>query len=114
MRAPGSAASSRRVNQFLRGHQAAPGGARSLADELTVAPGYELAVAAALDGRLGAALLDDRTAAGELLDKAGRDGGRVLISRDVADRGVSAAVAARPRIRTACASTSPVTVRPPR
>ncbi len=92
MRAPASAASSRRVNQFLRGHQAAPGGARSLADELNVAPGHELAVAAALDGRLGAALLDDRTAAGELLDKAGRDGGRVLISRDVADRGASAAV----------------------
>jgi len=80
------------VNQFLRSHQAAPGGARSLADELNVAPGHELAVTAALDGRLGAALLDDRTAAGELLDKAGRDGGRVLISRDVADRGVSGAV----------------------
>jgi chromosome segregation protein len=71
------------VNQFLRSHQAAPGGARSLADELTVASGYELAVAAALDGRLGAALLEDRVAAGELLDKAGRDGGRVLILRDV-------------------------------
>ena len=74
------------VNQFLRSHQAAPGGARSLADELNVAPGHELAVAAALDGRLGAALLDDRTAAGELLDKAGRDGGRVLILRDFAER----------------------------
>jgi chromosome segregation protein len=74
------------VNQFLRSHQAAPGGARSLADELNVAPGHELAVAAALDGRLGAALLEDRTAAGELLDKAGRDGGRVLILRDFAER----------------------------
>ncbi len=40
------------VNQFLRSHQSAPGGVRSLADELQVAPGYELAVAAALDGRL--------------------------------------------------------------
>jgi chromosome segregation protein len=67
------------VNQFLRSHQGAPGGARSLADELTVAPGYELAVAAALDGRLGAALLDTRSAAAELLDKAGRDGGRVFV-----------------------------------
>ncbi len=71
------------VNQFLRSHQGAPGGARSLADELTVASGYELAVAAALDGRLGAALLEDRVAAGELLDRSGRDGGRVLILRDV-------------------------------
>ena len=52
------------VNQFLRSHQGAPGGARSLADELTVTSGYELAVAAALDGRLGAALLDSRHAAG--------------------------------------------------
>jgi chromosome segregation protein len=73
------------VNQFLRSHQGAPGGARSLADELTVASGYELAVAAALDGRLGAALLDDRRAAADLLDKAGRDGGRVIVLRDRPD-----------------------------
>ncbi len=79
------------VNQFLRGHQSAPGGARSLADELTVAPGYELAVAAALDGRLGAALLDDRASAGELLDRAGRDGGRVLVLRELAGRGADPA-----------------------
>jgi chromosome segregation protein len=79
------------VNQFLRSHQSAPGGARSLADELTVAPGYELAVAAALDGRLGAALLEDRHAAGELLDKAGRDGGRVLVLHDRTRRAVDAA-----------------------
>jgi chromosome segregation protein len=74
------------VNQFLRSHQGAPGGARSLADELTVASGYELAVAAALDGRLGAALIDTRQAAGELLDKAGRDGGRVIVLRETASR----------------------------
>ena len=79
------------VNQFLRSHQSAPGGARSLADELTVAPGYELAVAAALDGRLGAALLESRSAAGELLDRAGRDGGRVLILRDTGRSGARAA-----------------------
>ena len=79
------------VNQFLRGHQSAPGGARSLADELTVAPGFELAVAAALDGRLGAALLDDRAAAGDLLDKAGRDGGRVLVLGERPDRAAAAA-----------------------
>ncbi len=79
------------VNQFLRSHQTAPGGASSLADELTVAPGYELAVAAALDGRLGAALLDDRAAASALLDRAGRDGGRVLVFRDIGERGADAA-----------------------
>ncbi len=67
------------VNQFLRSHQTAPGGAPSLADSLTVTSGYELAVAAALDGRLGAAVLDDRDAAGQLLDRSGRDGGRVLV-----------------------------------
>ncbi|MGO9790397.1 MAG: chromosome segregation SMC family protein [Solirubrobacteraceae bacterium] len=66
-------------NQFLRSHSAAPGGARSLADAIAVAPGFELAVAAALDGRLGAALVDDRDAAGTLLDRSGSDGGRVLV-----------------------------------
>jgi chromosome segregation protein len=74
------------VNQFLRSHQSAPGGVRSLADELTVTPGHELAVAAALDGRLGAALIDTRAAAGELLDKAGRDGGRVIVLREAGSR----------------------------
>ncbi len=68
------------VNQFLRSHQAAPGGARPLSDALSVEPGYELAVAAALDGRLGAAYADDRVTAGRLLERAGRDGGRVLIA----------------------------------
>jgi chromosome segregation protein len=75
------------VNQFLRSHQSAPGGVGSLADALTVASGYELAVAAALDGRLGAALLEDRAAAGALLDRAGRDGGRVLVLGVGHDRG---------------------------
>jgi chromosome segregation protein len=36
------------VNQYLRSAGAAPGGARSLADELSVEPGYEQAVAAVL------------------------------------------------------------------
>ena len=67
-------------NQFLRSQTAAPGGAAVLADQLDVDPGYELAVAAALDGRLRAAVLRDRTAAGELLDRAGADGGRALIA----------------------------------
>ena len=66
-------------NQFLRSQTAAPGGAAVLADRLDVDPGYELAVAAALDGRLRAAVLGDRVAAGALLDRAGADGGRALI-----------------------------------
>jgi chromosome segregation protein len=70
------------VNQFLRNysaHPGAPGGATSLAEALHVAPGYELAVAAALDGRLGAAIAPDAATAATLLDRAGRDGGRVLL-----------------------------------
>ena len=67
------------VNQFLRHHAGAPHGAAALADELDVAAGYELAVAAALDGRLRAAVVDDRPAATTLLDRAGADGGRALV-----------------------------------
>ncbi|HEY5428427.1 MAG TPA: hypothetical protein VIK04_04865, partial [Solirubrobacteraceae bacterium] len=68
------------VNQFLRSHAGAPNGAAALADELEVEPGYELAVAAALDGRLRAAVVDDRAAGAALLDRAGADGGRALVA----------------------------------
>jgi len=68
------------VNQFLRNHAGAPGGASSLADELDVDPGYELALAAALDGRLRAALVAGREDASSLLDRAGVDGGRALVA----------------------------------
>jgi chromosome segregation protein len=67
------------VNQFLRHHTGAPYGAAALADEIDVDSGYELAVAAALDGRLRAAVVDDRPAATRLLDRAGADGGRTLV-----------------------------------
>jgi chromosome segregation protein len=67
------------VNQFLRAHAGSPGGAAALADELDVEPGLELALAAALDGRLGAALASDRALAAELLDQAGAEGGRALV-----------------------------------
>jgi chromosome segregation protein len=72
-------------NQFLRTQTAAPGGAAVLADQLEVDPGYEVAVAAALDGRLRAAVLSDRADAEAVLDRAGADGGRALVldSRDV-------------------------------
>ncbi len=68
------------VNQFLRNHAGAIRGATSLSDSLDVAPGYELAVAAALDGRLTAAVVDGTDAGGALLDRAGSDGGRALVA----------------------------------
>ena len=67
------------VNQFLRSHSASDRGASALADELEVDPGYELALAAALDGRLGAAVVADRSAATTLLDRTGAEGGRALL-----------------------------------
>ena len=67
------------VNQFLRSHTASEGGAAALAEELEVDPGYELALAAALDGRLSAVVVADRAAATTLLDRAGADGGRALL-----------------------------------
>ena len=75
------------ANQFLRHHAGAPHGAAALADELDVDSGYELAVAAALDGRLRAAVVDDRAAAASLLDRAGADGGRALVVGDTSDTG---------------------------
>ena len=68
------------VNQFLRTQTTAPGGATVLADELEVDPGYELALAAALDGRLRAAVVADQPAAAALLDRAGAEGGRALVA----------------------------------
>jgi chromosome segregation protein len=78
------------VNQFLRHHAGAPNGAAALADELDVDSGCELAVAAALDGRLRAAVVDDRPAGASLLDRAGADGGRTLVVGDAADPGEGA------------------------
>jgi chromosome segregation protein len=66
------------ANQFLRSHTSLDG-ARSLAHELTVQPGFELALAAALGGRLGAAVVADRAEGAGLLDRAGADGGRALV-----------------------------------
>jgi chromosome segregation protein len=68
------------ANQFLRTHAAAPGNARSLADQLEVEAGYELALAAGLGGRLSAAVVADLAAARALLEKVGSDGGRALVA----------------------------------
>jgi chromosome segregation protein len=75
------------ANQFLRSHQGAPGGARSLADELSVPPGDEHAAAALLDGRLSAALASSLPEALELLERLGAGGGRVLLPGGAARAG---------------------------
>jgi chromosome segregation protein len=74
-------------NQFLRtraGSAAHGRGARSLADALDVRPGYERAVAAALGGLLRAGLVEGVRDAEALLDAAGAEGGRALITGDLA------------------------------
>ena len=68
------------VNQFLRNQVGALRGAPPLSDALDVDPGYELALAAALDGRLAAAVVDARDRAATLLDAAGAEGGRALVT----------------------------------
>ncbi len=71
------------ANQFLRAnrsHPPAPGGAPALADALDVDAGYELALAAALEGRLRAAVVADRAAGAAVLERAGRDGGSALVA----------------------------------
>jgi chromosome segregation protein len=82
------------ANQFLRVHAAGVGDgaetARSLSGELRVRDGFELALAAALGGRLDAALVGDLRGAHIVLDRAGPDGGSALLT------GTSATAAADP------------------
>jgi len=72
------------ANQFLRGHAGFAGGnadsPKALSEELRVQDGYELALAAALGGRLDAALVKDIPGAESLLDRAGPDGGTALLA----------------------------------
>ncbi|HEY4450261.1 MAG TPA: AAA family ATPase [Solirubrobacteraceae bacterium] len=72
------------ANQFLRGHTRAGGGeqgaAPALSEELRVEDGYELALAAALGGRLDAALVADVAGAESVLDRSGPDGGTALLA----------------------------------
>ncbi|HEX3316664.1 MAG TPA: AAA family ATPase [Solirubrobacteraceae bacterium] len=66
------------VNQFLR-TAAPPSGAATLAADLQVDPGYELAVAAVLGPRLGATVVDSFESAVEALANSGDEGGSVLV-----------------------------------
>jgi chromosome segregation protein len=68
------------VNQFLRNQVSSLRGASALSEALEVDSGFELAVAAALDGRLSAAVVDQHDRASTLLDGAGADGGRALVT----------------------------------
>ena len=78
------------ANQFLRSHAAvggsdattgsSAGAAKALSEELSVRDGYELALAAALGGRLSAVLVRDVAGAQTLLDRAGPDGGSALLA----------------------------------
>jgi chromosome segregation protein len=77
------------ANQFVSSHAryggAGMGGARALSEALKVRDGYELALAAALGGRLDAALVRDLGAADTLLDGAGPDGASALLAGDGAE-----------------------------
>ena len=77
------------ANQFLSSHArhggAGAGGARALSEALQVSDGYELALTAALGGRLDAALVRDLNGATTLLDGAGPDGASALLAGEAAD-----------------------------
>jgi chromosome segregation protein len=73
------------ANQFLRSHLSADltsgdRGPSALSEQLRVRDGYELALAAALGGRLDAAVVKDVAGAQALLDTAGPDGGMALLA----------------------------------
>jgi chromosome segregation protein len=78
------------ANQFLRSHThlagEQAGRPKALSEELRVQDGFELALAAALGGRLDASLVEDVAGAEALLDRSGPDGGTALL----ADRAAAA------------------------
>ncbi len=79
------------ANQFLRGHTSVRGGEggapRALSEDLRVRDGYELALAAALGGRLDAAVVENVAGAESLLDGAGPDGGTALLADSAGGQG---------------------------
>ncbi|HEY8303920.1 MAG TPA: AAA family ATPase [Solirubrobacteraceae bacterium] len=83
------------ANQFLRSHAGVGGtqgdSPRALSEALRVEPGYELALAAALGGRLDAALVRDMDGARTLLDRVGQDGGAALLAGEAASEDANAA-----------------------
>ncbi len=92
-------------NQFLRtraGSTTRGRAGRSLADALDVRPGYERAVAAALGGLLRAGLVAGVSEGDALLDAAGADGGRLLITGDLAPGATRATRIPAPGARHLC------------
>lgn len=67
------------IGEFLSQNGGAPEGAKSLADGIAVESGLELAVAAALEGRLSAAVVPTIGEGESILDVAGAVGGRALV-----------------------------------
>jgi chromosome segregation protein len=93
------------ANQFLRSHahplsRRSSGGqqtqVKALGELLGVQEGFELAVAAALGGRLEAALAADLPDAAKLLDEAGPDGGSVLLEGPTGGKAAEAAAESEP------------------
>ena len=68
------------ANQFLRSHAGRGGGTEALERRIQVRAGYELALAAALGGWLGALIASDRGGAERLLEAAGEEGARALVA----------------------------------
>jgi chromosome segregation protein len=103
------------ANQFLRSHAgvdgARTGAPRALSDALQVKPGYELALAAALGGRLDAALVRDMDGARELLDRVGPDGGTALLAGEAAGEREDSEDDAEPSDATKPAASSDTTER---
>ncbi len=85
------------ANQFLRiharsgAHSSLSAQTRLLSEALQVEAGYELALAAALGGRLDGALVADLDAAAALLDSSGPDGAVALLAGNAADEGADGA-----------------------
>jgi len=94
------------VERFLSAAASAPEGARSLADDLGVEPGYETALAAALGPRLRAGVVPDVSAGEKLLDGAGEDGAVALVAAVPATSGAGSS-GATGRAEGAPASTPP-------
>ena len=68
------------VNRFLASAPSAVGGAKSLADDIEVDPGYETALTAVLGSLMRAGIVSTLSEGGELLDRHARDGGIALVA----------------------------------
>jgi len=85
------------LDEFLSRHGEAPAGARLLSEGIETEPGAEAAVAAALGGRLGAAVVGSLGEGQELLSKLGDNGGSAVVAgAGAGDQGTPPSPGARP------------------